>query len=151
MFLPKVIIPSESHTGPCLMQCIGRLTIACIFIKKSEVLMSTKLLWKCLLLFYRMCSYFLCICWHGLLTVKNKKRLQGIVRVCSKIAYVALNDQSRSVKKAQLILSDPSYPPNSEFMLLPSGRRYSLPRCRTNRKKKNSFVPAVIGFLNKCI
>lgn len=92
------------------------------------------------------------IVWFGSLTLKNRNRLVGIVKMCSKIAGINLMDLSqlykgRATKKAQSILADPSHPLFSEFRLLPSGRRYILPRCRTNRFK-NSFVPAAIGLLN---
>lgn len=93
------------------------------------------------------------ICWYGLLTIKNKSRLRGIVRVCSKIAGLNLNDLTelhilRTLGKARSLLSDQSHPLAGQFVLLPSGRRYILPRCRTNRLK-NSFVPVAIGLLNK--
>ncbi len=80
------------------------------------------------------------ICWYGLLSLKNKNRLQGIVRVCSKIAGINLNDLTdvyklRTLSKARSVLTDQSHPLVDEFVLLPSRRRYILPRCRTNRLK----------------
>lgn len=92
------------------------------------------------------------ICWHGSLSVKQKNRLQGIVKVCSKIAGTSLNDlhdlyKVRSLKKARSIVADPSHPLWCDFMLLPSGRRYKLPLCNTNRFKK-SFIPAAISLVN---
>ena len=92
------------------------------------------------------------VSWYGSTTLKNKKRLQQVVKVCSKIANITLNELNslyklRSLKKAKSILADPSHPLTSEFVLLPSGRRFSMPKCTTNRHK-NSFVPAAIGFLN---
>lgn len=93
------------------------------------------------------------ICWYGSLSLRNKNRLQGIVRVCSKIAGISLNDltalyQLRTLSKVRSILGDQSHPLAGEFLLLPSGRRYILPKCRTNRLK-HSFFPAAIALLNK--
>ena len=75
-----------------------------------------------------------------------------IVKACGKIAGMNLNDLNdlykvRTLKKARSILADPSHPLFNDFVLLPSGCRYSLPKCRTNRLKK-SFIPAAISFLN---
>lgn len=82
-------------------------------------------------------------------------KLQYIVMVCGKISHNPLTDlnsvyETRTLKKTQSVLADPSHPLNSCFILLPSGRRFSLPKCRTNRHK-NSFVPAAIGFFNKSL
>ncbi len=82
-------------------------------------------------------TYFF-ICWFGSLTLKNRNSLEGIVRMCSIMADTNPNDLShvykvRATKKIQWILADPSHLLFSESRLLPSGRRYNLPRCRTNR------------------
>lgn len=53
----------------------------------------------------------------------------------------------RAEKKAQSVLADPSHPLFRDFRLLPSGCRYNLMRCRTNRFK-NSLVLAAVGLLN---
>ncbi len=89
------------------------------------------------------------ICWLGSLTLKNRNRLGHIVRICSKIAGLNLDELSllfktRATKKAQTILDDCTHPLFAEYKLLPSARRYALPRCRTNRLK-NSFVPITAG------
>lgn len=68
------------------------------------------------------------ICWHRSLSIKQKNRMLGIVKVCSKIVGTPLDDlhdlyKVRSLKKARAILADPSHPLWGEFMLLPSGRR----------------------------
>lgn len=96
---------------------------------------------------------FSCLCWCGLLNLKNRNRLQSIIKECKKIIGTELNDiwglfKSRSVTKAKQVLVDPTHPLHTHFKPLPSGRRYALPRCRTNRLK-NSFIPTVTGFLNK--
>ena len=95
---------------------------------------------------------FAFICWFGSINLKNRNRLQGIVRVCSKIVGAPLKDisllyKTRALNKARLVLTDPSHPLAPEFKLLPSRRRFHVPRCRTNRFK-NTWVPVAIGLLN---
>ena len=90
------------------------------------------------------------ICWYGSLLEKQKNRLTAVVKVCRKIAGTALNDLSevykvRCVKKAKAIIADPSHPLCQEFLMLNSGRRYNVPRCKTNRFKK-SMIPRAISF-----
>ncbi len=72
--------------------------------------------------------------------------------MCGKIVGTTLIDlnvlyKARTLKKAELIMNDPSHPSQNVFKLLPSTRRYYLPLCRTNRFKKY-FIPAAIVFLN---
>ncbi len=50
-------------------------------------------------------------------------------------------------RQAQQIISDPTHVFHSEYQLLPSGRRFRVPKCRLNRFK-NSFVPLSIKALN---
>ena len=92
------------------------------------------------------------IAWYGATTLKAKSRLQGVVKVCSKVSGCTLSCLSelfkiRVVKKARQVLAEPDHPLGGQFVLLPSGRRYRLQRCRTNRLK-NSFVPSAIMLLN---
>ncbi len=92
------------------------------------------------------------VCWYGSLNVKNRNRQQGIVKVCGKIVGTTLNDlndlyKARTLKKAELIMNDPSHPLQNVFKLLLSTRRYYLPLCRTNIFK-NYVIPAAIRFLN---
>ncbi len=51
-------------------------------------------------------------------------------------------------RMATSILNDDSDPLHSEFQVLPSGRRFLIPRCKTKRHK-NNFVPAVLTVLDK--
>lgn len=93
------------------------------------------------------------ICRFGSISLKNRNRLQDIVRVCSKIVGTPLADitvlyKTRDLNKARLVLSDPHHPLAPEFKLLPSRRRFNVPRCRTDRLNK-SWVPVAIGLLNK--
>lgn len=91
---------------------------------------------------------------YGLKLV-NKRRLQGILKVCSNIVDIPLHGLSHlhkvsSLNKVRSILTDPNHPLNSEFLLLPSGQSFLRPECRTNRLK-HLFVPAARGFLNYLI
>ena len=49
---------------------------------------------------------------------------------------------------AASVLNNDSHPLRGEFRLLPSGRRFLVPKCRTQRYK-NSFVPVAVTELNK--
>ena len=51
------------------------------------------------------------------------------------------------LKKARQISVDASHPLNSEFELLPSGRRFRVPRVGRNIYKR-SFIPHAIQVLN---
>lgn len=69
------------------------------------------------------------ICWFGGLSVEDKKGLNDIIRVCSKITGVQVKDlcslwKTRVVQKADRILSHPDHALASEFAIMPSGRRY---------------------------
>ena len=80
------------------------------------------------------------VAWYGATTLKNKSRLQGVVKVCSKVSGCTLSCltelyKSRVVKKARQVLSEPDHPLEGQFTLLPLGRRYRVHRCRTNRLK----------------
>ena len=96
---------------------------------------------------------FSIICWYGSLSVKNKNVLSKIVNVCSKIVGVrqeSLNAlyERRAVRKARVMAVDESHGLSKYFELLPSGKRYRMPRFRTLRMK-NSFIPNSISLMNK--
>ncbi len=64
------------------------------------------------------------VCWYGSLNVNNINRLQGIVKVCGKIVGTTLNYLNdlykvRILKKAELIMNDPSHPLQNVFRLHP--------------------------------
>lgn len=93
------------------------------------------------------------ICWFGGLSVKDKKCLNDIIRVCSKITGVQLKDlcslwKIRVVQKADRILSHPNHILSNDFKIMPSGRRYYVPARKTNRYA-NSFIPSAIRLLNE--
>ncbi len=90
------------------------------------------------------------ICWFHCLSVKDRNNLTSIVKSCSKIIGVKQRDLSsfcnqQILRKAECILASPSHA--GEFTLLPSGRRYALPMCKTNRFSK-SFIPSALRLLN---
>ena len=91
--------------------------------------------------------------WFGNLTVQLKNRLANMHKTAMKIIgkkqYESIeNLYNQSVMtQATKISSDPTHPLSSEYELLPSGRRFRIPKCKTNRHKL-SFVPASIKLLN---
>ncbi len=98
---------------------------------------------------------FSVICWYGNLNVKSRGKFNSIVKICSNIVgtefrTIAQIYEHKVTKKGQLVLSDVIHPLCDEFQLLPSGRRFKLPLCKSNRYR-NSFVPAAIVFLNNLL
>ena len=96
---------------------------------------------------------FAFICWYHNLGVKNKNSLRRIVGISSKIIGERQRDLSsfcdhQILRKTNTILADPSHALYSEFELLPSGRHFRCPPCKTNRKR-NSFLAVAIRLLNK--
>ena len=92
--------------------------------------------------------------WYGNLTVQSRSQIAGLVRTAMKIMGVRnhpslqmLYEQSVA-RQAQKIVSDPTHILHHEFQLLPSGRRFRVPRTRLNRYK-NSFLSTSIKLLNK--
>ena len=90
--------------------------------------------------------------WLGSLSVKNKTVLARVVNVCSKIVgerQASLNElyESRAMRKSRKIAGDSAHVLARHYELLPSGRRYRMPRTRTLRAK-NSFVPRSIVLCN---
>ena len=88
------------------------------------------------------------ICWHGSLGVKSKNALDRVVNVCSKIVGVRQNGLSelfekRVKRKGRKIVCDKKHMLSPEFELLPSGRRFRMPKLRTARALK-TFVPLTV-------
>ena len=80
--------------------------------------------------------------------MKDKNVLARVANVCSKIVderQASLNElyKRRAVRKGKKIAGDSAHVLARHFELLPSGRRYRMPRTRTLRAK-NSFVPRSI-------
>ncbi len=91
--------------------------------------------------------------WYGHLNCKQKNSLARVINIASKIigrpqSKLGEVYTSRCVGKAECILKDPTHPLCDQFVLLPSGRRFLMPRAKTNIYKR-SFVPAAVGFLSQ--
>ena len=107
---------------------------------------------RCYQAFIQSILAFSVICWFGSLSAKEKVRLNGVVRMCSKI--VGARQQSleelfskRSMKRAVGILNDHQHVLAPFFETLPSGRRLRNYKCRTKRFS-NTFIPQAILLLN---
>ena len=90
--------------------------------------------------------------WYGSCGVKEKSKIQKVSNECSKIINSKLQPINKEYikaieRKACSIVSSRKHPLNSEFKTLPSGRRFTQPRCRTNRYK-STFIPSAISNLN---
>ncbi|MCI4385498.1 hypothetical protein PGIGA_G00051260 [Pangasianodon gigas] len=69
--------------------------------------------------------------WYGSTTVRDRKRLQRVVRTAEKIIRTTLPSlqtiyHRRVHRRAASILKDPNHPQHGLFTLLPSGRRTAL-------------------------
>jgi len=91
--------------------------------------------------------------WYGNLTVQSKSQIARQIKIAMKIMGVKnylppqkIYEQS-VIRQAQKIVSDPTHILHPEFQLLPSGRRFRVPKCRLNRYK-NYFVPMSIKLIN---
>jgi hypothetical protein len=93
------------------------------------------------------------LCWFGGLSVKNRNVLNRVVKVCGKVVgerqenLCTLYD-CRVVKKARVIARDSSHVLAQHYQLLPSGRRFRMPKVSKVRTK-NSFVPRSVEMLNR--
>ena len=92
------------------------------------------------------------VTWYGNLGVREKKKLNRIVNLASKIigiqqqplSHIYHDFVSRKVKK---IVSDESHPLHNSFELMRSGRRFREPKWK-RIVYKNSFVPSAVTILN---
>uniref|UniRef100_A0A1A8CJ36 Reverse transcriptase domain-containing protein n=2 Tax=Nothobranchius kadleci TaxID=1051664 RepID=A0A1A8CJ36_NOTKA len=90
--------------------------------------------------------------WYAGATVRDKHRLQRIVRSAEKVigcSLPSLQDLyvSRTRGRAGRIAADPSHPGHRLFEPLPSGRRLRSIQTRTSRHK-NSFFPSAVRLVN---
>ena len=92
------------------------------------------------------------MCWFGGLGVENKKVLERVVNICSKVVgekQMSVNGlyERRVKKKALSVCGDKSHVLSKYYDMLPSGRRYRVPKAKTLRFR-NSFIPRSVHFLN---
>ena len=90
--------------------------------------------------------------WFSGVTARDKDQLERLVRQASRIVGCELPPiaplyNSRLIKRARGIVSDPSHPANHLFVLLPSGRRFRALKCRTSRFRNSFFPEAVLSAL----
>ena len=87
--------------------------------------------------FYRCCIEsvltFLFLCWFRGLNVKSKNVLNKVVNVCGKIVgerqeHLSQLYERRVVRKARVIEDDNSHVLAKYYELLPSGRRFRVPK-----------------------
>ena len=91
--------------------------------------------------------------WYGGCGVKEKAKIQKIIREAGKIMNHKLKSLEHHYtyaveRKAFSIIDDKKHSLKHEFILLPSGRRYLEMKCRTNRYK-STFIPSAIRVVNK--
>ena len=96
---------------------------------------------------------FSLVSWFGNLPLKERNSLNQIIKWSGRlIGETQLSLESLYTKQLQRLASsisnNVSHPLASEFQLLPSGRRFIVPRSRTTRYR-NSFVPAAVSLFNK--
>jgi hypothetical protein len=96
---------------------------------------------------------YACAAFYALLTKQNCNVLHKPLRVSRRLLgsdKLCTNEQLYNLQLSQLtsnIVNDISHPLHDNFVMLPSGRRYRMPKIRTNRFK-NSFVPRAIAMVN---
>ena len=92
------------------------------------------------------------IVWFNQLTVKERQKLQRIIRRAEKITGADLSSLEQVYhfhlsRKATAVMKDTTHPLHSYFVLAKSGRRLLSLQSRTNRLA-NSFIPSAVRFLN---
>ena len=96
---------------------------------------------------------FSLVSWFGNLPLKDRNSLSQIIKWSGRLigeSQLCLESlYTRQLQRlASSISNDDSHPLASEFQLMPSGRRFRVPRSKT-RRYGNSFVPAAVSLLNK--
>ena len=95
---------------------------------------------------------FSIVSWYGHIRVKDKSKLNHVVREATKITgkpQRSLSDIHKKFvrKKAKKIMLDDTHPLHSAFVILRSGRRLRPPKYRRNLVKF-SFVSCAVNILN---
>ena len=91
------------------------------------------------------------LCWFKIITVKDRKCIEAIVNICSKIIGVKQRDltsmwEKQVAQKARRIVSQPEHILAVDFDLLPSGWRYRLPS--QSNSFGRSFISLAVSILN---
>ncbi len=89
--------------------------------------------------------------WYGNLGVRSKNKLQRIVRIAEKIIGQQMQLEElylATYRKASSVVSDFTHPLLSEFVMLPSGRRYKVPKYLW-MVYNHSFVPVAVIMLSE--
>lgn len=129
----------------------------CIFLWRLRLFGVNK---KLMMLFYKavlesIVRYGITV-WFGNLSVQCKSKLMHLLKTAWKIVGhdEYFNPQvlyeNCVLNQVEWIVNDPTHFWFPQYQLLPSGRRYRVPKCRLNRYKK-SFVPVSVGLVNKSI
>ena len=92
-------------------------------------------------------------CWFGNSTQEATNRLNRVIETCKRLGASnasTLKDiyEKCVLQRTVVIRADTSHPLNSQYQLLPSGRRLRSIKCRTTRYS-NTFIPASIKALNR--
>jgi len=113
-----------------------------------------------LLLFYRSVIISILQCcnsiWYKSLSVMLKTKLYNQLKICSKIVGQPLEKlydsayHNNLLRLANIIASNPMHILDREFELLPSKRRYRVPKFNKVRLKHSFFHQAILA-LNKSI
>lgn len=100
---------------------------------------------------------YACTVFFGLLSSQLRASLDKSRRVCKKVLKrkcnynlecdLTLQHKSRALQLAKKIIEDSTHPLYKHFQMLPSGRRYCMPVCRTSRFRK-TLIPTAINLLN---
>ena len=89
--------------------------------------------------------------WYSKLTVKDKSKLNKIVKMARKLKVntISLNDlyNKKVIQNVKKIMSDKCHPLHGNYVFLKSGRRLNVHTQRTDRFKK-TFVPKSIKIYN---
>ena len=94
--------------------------------------------------------------WYSCLTVTAKSGLRHLIKICSKIVGQPLEVlfeaayHNNTMRLAKNIISDPSHVLNKEYKLLPSGRRYSVPRFDRVRLKQSFIHQSILKLNEEC-
>ena len=139
----------ETHVNTMIKKCKQRLYL----LRKLKSFDVSK---KILLLIYKSLIEsilsFNVVTWHNYLNLRQKNKINGIIKMCSRI--VGENGSSISQlynvslkRKARQCTSDEKHPLYKMFERMPSGRRYRTPLAKKTLYKK-SFVPSAVSLIN---